>query len=83
MKTIVDLENMKLQSSPQFGSAYECFIGLLENYYISKFDGKERIKNELNDWDKEAQLYIVDILIKRIGHHIKDFDPNDLLALVK
>lgn len=83
MKTIVDLENMKSQSSPPFGSAYDFLFKLLEDYYISKVDGKERIKNELNNWDKETQLYIANILIERIGSQINDFDPNDLLRLVK
>lgn len=43
--------------------------------------GKERIKNELNGWDKESQRYIINILIKRIAQSIEDFDPNDLLDL--
>ena len=80
MKTMVDLENMKLLRCPPFGSYYEYYIETLADYYISKFDGINRIKNELKDWNKETQNYIVDILIKRIGQSI-NFDPNKLLAL--
>lgn len=83
MKTIEDLERMKLQSSIPFGNAYELLIMSLEDFYISKLDGKYRIKDELKDWDKEAQHYIVDILIKRIEPGMIDFDPNDLLELTE
>lgn len=83
MKTIEDLNKMKLKSCPPFDSAYEFFIETLNDYYIGKVNGKERIKNELNGWDREAKLYIVNIIIKRIAQSIEDFDPNDLLELVK
>lgn len=82
MKTMEDLEKMKLQSSIPFGNAYERLLMSLEDFYISKLDGVERIKNELKGWDKEAQLYIVDILIKRIDKEMMDFDPNDLHELI-
>lgn len=82
MKTIKDLEKMKLQSSIPFGNAYELLLMSLEDFYISKLDGVERIKDELKGWDKEAQLYIVDILIKRIDKELMDFDPNDLHGLI-
>lgn len=81
MKTIVDLENMKLQSCPPFVSVYEYFIESLSHHYTSKHDGKERIRNELNGWDKEAQLYIVDILIKR--QDMMDLNKNDFLESEK
>lgn len=83
MKTIEDLNKMKLHSCPPFDSAYEFFIETLCDYYIGKINGKERIKNELNGWDKEAQFYIANIIINRIGQSTEDFDPNDLLELVQ
>ena len=81
MKTISDLDNMKNQSCPPFESAYEYLISSLEDYYISKMDGKARIKHELNNWDKDAKKVIIDILIKRLRPTLMDFDPNDLLEL--
>lgn len=82
MKTIEDLNKMKLKSCPPFGSTYDYLIETLSDYYIAKVNGKERIKSELNGWDKEAQLYIITILVKRIAQSIKDFDSSDLLELV-
>lgn len=83
MKTISDLENMKSQKSPISATAYEFFISRLEDYYISKSDGKMRIEHEFKLWDKEAQLVIANVLIKRIGQNMMDFDPNDILSLIK
>lgn len=37
-----------------FQSRYSYFFADLENLYISKSDGVERIKTELNNWDKKA-----------------------------
>lgn len=82
MKTIEDLNKMKLMDGSPFRSAYELLIERFNDYYIGKSNGKERIKNELNVWDKEAQRYIVSILIKRIAQSMEDFDPNDLLDLL-
>lgn len=83
MKTISDLENMKSQKNLMFANAYEFFISKLEDYYIAKSDGKMRIRYELELWDKEAQLFIANVLIKRIGQSMIDFDPNDILSLIQ
>lgn len=82
MKTIADLEEMKSRSSSLFNNAYEYFFELLRDFYISKIDGKERIKHELNNWDNEAQKYIINVLIVKIGQDLMDFDPTDLLQLI-
>ena len=75
-------ENMKSQSSTMFGNAYELLLNSLEHYYLSKSDGKERIKHELENWDKEAKLHILSILAERFKLEEDDFDPNDLLGLI-
>lgn len=83
MKTISDLENMKSRPSTILGNAYEFLIGQLEDYYISKSDGKERIVNELKNWDKETQTIIVNTLVERISRSMINFEADDLLSLVK
>ena len=82
MKTPVDLEKMKSQSCPPFQNAYVFFMNRLEDNYISKLNGKERIKQELSDWDSEARKQIIDILIERLSRELQDFDPTDLLDLL-
>lgn len=47
-------------------NSFEHFINTLEDYYISKSDGMERIKNELNDWDLKARKTIIVALIKQL-----------------
>lgn len=74
MKTTVDLENIKSQSGQPFGSAYECLFELVEDYYISKLDGKKRIRKELNNWDKDAHLYIFNSL------YTKNFTGSIMIA---
>lgn len=83
LKTIDDLENMKSQNDPIFSTAYESFISTLEDYYIAKLDGRERIAREFTLWNKDAQIAIANILIKRISQDIVDFDPTDILSLIK
>lgn len=83
LKNKSELEAMKCKNCPPFENAYEHFIGLLEDYYISKYDGKERIAHELKNWDKSAQVQIVKVLIDRLGKTMIDFDPTDLLNLIQ
>ena len=59
MKTILDIENMKKQSTKIFDNAYNYLIKMLADYYISKNDGQVRIKKELDDWDSIAQEVIL------------------------
>lgn len=82
MKSIIDLEKMKNQKCIPFESAYEYLISRLEDYYIAKLDGKERIKHELSNWDKEAQSAIIETLIVRISSSLQDFNPDDLRKLL-
>ncbi len=83
MKSIVDLEKMKSQKCIPFESAYEYLISTLEDYYIAKLNGKERIKHELSNWDREAQNAIIETLIVRISSSLQDFNPNDLRELLQ
>ena len=59
MKTIENIEIMKNKKTSVFGNAYNYLIEQLSNYYISKSDGKLRIKNELKNWDVSAQRIIL------------------------
>ena len=59
MKMLRDLEMMKNVSCKLFENQYKYLFRWLEDYYISKSDRKERIKNELEEWDKEDNIYIV------------------------
>lgn len=81
-KTLKYLNDMKNNKMPPFDSQYEFFFMALEDYYITKMDGKERIKTELSKWDSETQKEIVNILadiIKSDG--LIGFDRNDILSL--
>ena len=83
MKTLSSLNEMKKMNCPPFENAYEYLICSLEDYYIAKSNGLERIKYELSDWDKEARSAIIEVLIDRIEQsELMDFDPNELRILV-
>ena len=47
-KTLKFLNDMKNNKMSPFGNQYEFFFATLENYYIAKMNGKERIKIELS-----------------------------------
>lgn len=82
-KTLKYLNDMKNSKMPPFDSQYEFFFATLEDYYIAKMDGKERIKTELSKWDSEAQKEIVCKLADIIeSDELIDFDRNDILSLV-
>ena len=74
---------MKNNKMSPFGNQYEFFFATLEDYYIAKMDGKERIKTELSKWDSEAQKEIVNILADIIeSDGLIGFNRNDILSLV-
>lgn len=82
-KTLKDLEAMKNKSMIPFGSQYEFLFATLEDYYIAKIDGVNRIKDELNNWDVEAQKVIANKLIDIISESgIIGFDKNEILSLI-
>lgn len=84
MKTVKDLEDMKSKNMIPFGNQYEYFFVTLEDYYIAKLDGKNRIKAELSNWDTEAQRVIADRLIEIISESgIVCFDKNEILSLIE
>ena len=82
-KTLKFLNDMKNNKMSPFGNQYEFFFATLEDYYIAKMDGKERIKTELSKWDSETQKEIVNILADIIeSDGLIGFDRNDILSLV-
>lgn len=82
-RTLKYLNDMKNSKMPPFASQYEFSFVTLEDYYIAKMDGKERIKTELSKWDAEAQKEIVNILADIIESDGSiGFDRNDILSLV-
>lgn len=62
---------------------YDHFINILEDYYISKPDGMERIKHELNNWDLKARKVIVINLMKRLEKTGIIMTMSDLIELVE
>ena len=53
-----------------------------EDYYIAKSNGAKIIKEELMEWDSEAQKEIVNILADIIeSDELIGFDRNDILSL--
>lgn len=82
-KTLKDLEDMKNKSTTPFGSQYEFLLATLEDYYIGKMDGINRIKTEFSNWDVDAQKVIVNNLIGNISDSgIIGFDENEILSLI-
>ena len=79
--TVSDLDKMKVQEMPPFENAYERFMMLLEDFYISKSDGEERIKHELEKWDDEAKIKIINQLKERCMELGIEFSQSDLLSL--
>lgn len=61
-------------------NSFEHFIDRLENYYVSKHDGMDRIKEELSKWNSKARKAIVISLIKRF---VKDGVPISLSRLIE
>ena len=82
-RTLKYLNDMKNSKMPPFDSQYEFFFVTLEDYYIAKSNGAEIIKEELMEWDSEAQKEIVNILADIIeSDGLIGFDRNDILSLV-
>lgn len=83
MKTLRDLEEMKNKAMIPFGNQYDYLFATLEDYYIAKLDGVDRIKAELQNWDKESQRFIVNKLADIISESgIIGFDKNEILSLI-
>lgn len=64
-------------------NSFEHFIDTLEDYYISKFDGMERIKNILKDWDLNARKTIIIDLLKRFEENDIIIHISDVIELVE
>jgi len=83
MKTLNDLINMTNIKCQPFENQYNYLFLRLEDYYISKSDGINRIKAELSNWDDEAQNYIINNLINMLVNENYDLDVEDLQDLLK
>lgn len=59
MITVDDIIKWKEQGCPPFENRYIWFFLNIENDLISKFDGENRVKIFLSDYDYKAKLYIV------------------------
>lgn len=82
-KTLKELEEMKSKSMVPFGNQYEFLFATLEDYYIGKMDGINRIKAELSNWDIEAQKVIANKLIDIISESgIIGFNKDEILSLI-
>lgn len=64
-------------------NSFEHFINTLEDYYISKFDGLERIKSALNNWDSKAKKAIIIELMKRFEENGIIITVSNLIELVE
>ena len=81
-KTLKKLNDMKNSKMPLFNSQYEFFFATLKDYYITNSNGTKIIKEELMEWDSEAQKEIVNILADIIeSDELIGFDKNDILSL--
>lgn len=75
MKTIKDLQLMKKTQCTPFKNSYEFFILQLEDFYIAKINGLERIYDNLQEWDFPSKNYIINDLISCINESsIEGFD---------
>ncbi len=82
MKNIRDLEIMKETTCKPFGTEYEYLMSRLENNYIAKTDGVNRIRAELSDWDVESKKLILEELAERIiESRLLDFDRHEILQI--
>ena len=64
-------------------NSFDHFINILEDYYISKPDGMERIKCALNDWDLNARKTIIVDLMKRLEETGIIITMSNLIELVE
>lgn len=64
-------------------NSFDHLINTLEDYYISKPDGMERIKRELNDWDLKARKTIIINLMKRLEETGIMMTMSNLIELVE
>ena len=84
MKTLKDLEEMKKIPMIPFENQYDYIFATLEDYYIAKMDGINRIKAELKNWDIEAQKVIVNKLVEILSEdELIGFDKNEILSLLE
>lgn len=64
-------------------NSFEHFMNTLEDYYISKSDGIERIKSALNKWDSKARKTIIIELMKRLEKNNTVIIMKNLIELVE
>jgi hypothetical protein len=82
MKTLKDLEEMK-NVPAMFGNQYNLLLMTLEDFYIAKLNGLDRIKAELSNWDNEAKKVIVNELVDMLlDRSLIGFDPKEITGLI-
>lgn len=83
-KSLKDLYDMKNNKMPLFGNEYDYFFATLEDYYIGKMYGKERIKVELSHWELEAQKEIAYKLADILeADELIEFNRNEILSMIE
>ena len=81
MKNKCDIDLLKNQHNQLFGNAYSYFINRLTDYHISKVDGKERVLQELQQWDEEArQIIVADLRANLTAQGLMSIVNNSLPA---
>ena len=76
MNTINEIKNLKCKPNKLFENEYRFLIECLTDYYISKMDGKDRIKEELKKWDWESQKFILNDLKNHVESCNVHFEWN-------
>ncbi len=64
-------------------NSFEHLINTLEDYYVSKINGIERIKSMLSNWDSKAKKNIIIELMKRFEETGIIITISDLIELVE
>lgn len=83
MKTIADLDRMREIPCPPFDNQYDFLMKRLEDDYIAKIDGFNRVRKALEDWDTDAQIVIIERLIQNIRQlELIDFNYKELRNLI-
>ena len=80
MNNIKDLMKLKTIGCDPFENAYEELIMSLEDYYIAKSDGVNRMKFRLQDWDEESQLAILNEVANRIEEVMTDLNREEFMS---
>lgn len=66
-----------------YANKYECYINSLFDSYVSKLNGIEIVKSEVEKWDIESKRIIICDLIKLIKcNNMMDFDEQEFIQKI-